>query len=246
MPLSPVTPSVVGAAQLGYRSVITQAAVPELISPNTWERWRPQSASTTMLSNGGATVCDYIAIGAHTCAGVSLTVRTSETFGGSMVDRYSQTPDNNSPIIIDLANVTVYEMEIEVGGACEIGIVYAGTLLDMERPIYGGHAPLALNKKTTYQSNMSESGQFLGRQIIRKGSEAEFSWSNLTADWVRNTLSDFIESARAMPFFIRWRPDIYSSEVSFGHTVGDIRALNQGGGTDLMSVRMKMRAHSDL
>ena len=203
-------------------------------------------ADDTLLSLGGPTECDYIGIAAHTLTGVEVIVKTSATLGGALTTRSTTTPTDNRPIIIALADLTIADVQILVDGACEIGVVYAGNLMEMERPIYGGHSPNDLNPTAVYQSNMSESGQFLGRQIIRKGGDTQFNWRNLTAAWVRSTFDTFIESALTKPFFIQWRPDSYASEISFAHTTGQIALTNQGGSTELMSASMKVRAHSDI
>ena len=246
MPLTPATITVVGAANIGYQNLLTGSDDLELLTPDTWQRWRPTGADNATVSLSAPAACDYIGIAAHTLSGVSLTVETSATLGGALTSRYSGTPTSNVPIIISLADLTIADVKITVGGACEIGIVYAGNLMEMERPIYGGHAPLSLNPAVDYQSNMSESGQFLGRQVIRRGSMSAFNWRNLTAAWVRSTFDTFVDAALVTPFFIQWRPDDFSTEVSFGHTVGDIKLINQGGSSSLMSADMTVRAHSDL
>lgn len=246
MPLTPTTPAVVGAANIGYDNLITSGEDPELLTPDTWQRWRPTGADNTLMSLDAPTVCNFIGIAAHTLTGIEVTVKTSTTLGGALVSQSVTTPTDNRPFIIDLADVTVADVQVLVDGATEIGVVYAGNLLEMERPLYGGHMPMQVNHSTTYQSTMSESGQFLGRSIIRRGSEAPFDWRNLTAAWVRSTFQPFVESALTLPFFIQWRPDDFATEVAFGHTIGDIIQTNQGGGSDLMSASMKVRAHSDV
>jgi len=246
MPLTPATITVVGAANIGYQNLLSSSDDPELLTPDTWQRWRPVGADNATVSMASAQVCDYIGIAAHTLSGIAVTVETSATSGGALTTRYSATPTDNRPIIIDLADLSIFDVKITVGGACEVGVIYAGNLLEMERPIYGGHSPLLLNKATEYQSNMSDSGQFLGRQIIRKGAQAPFVWRNLTADWVRSDFEPFILAAQTRPFFMQWRPDIYATEIAFCHTEKDITAVNQGGGTDLMTVTANIRAHSDI
>lgn len=247
MPLTPTTPAVVGAAQIGYQNLLTgNPTDPELLTPDTWQRWRPTGADNTTTSLSTPASCDYIGIAAHTLTGVEIIVQTSATIGGALTTRSTTTPTDNRPIIIALADLTIGDVKILVDGACEIGVVYAGNLMEMERPLYGGHSPNDLNPTAVYQSNISESGQFLGRQIIRKGGDTQFNWRNLTAAWVRSTFAAFVESALTRPFFIQWRPDEYAADISFAHTTGMIALTNQGGSSELMSASMKVRAHSDI
>jgi len=115
-----------------------------------------------------------------------------------------------------------------------VGVIYIGKALEMARPLYGGHTPLALSRTTVIRPHVSERGQFLGRSIIRSGASGSWSWSNLTAAWVRRYLDPFIESARTDPFFILWRPASFPGEVGYCWTLGDLSATNSGP-RDLMS-----------
>jgi hypothetical protein len=98
---------------------------------------------------------------------------------------------------------------------------------------------------TEYRNSASDTGNFLGRKIRRKGQQTSFSWQNLTDDWMRSTFKPFINHAKTKPFFIQWRPDYFTDEVGFGFSTGDIIPTNQGGTTRMMSVGLEMRAHDE-
>ena len=126
----------------------------------------------------------------------------------------------------------------------ELGVIYAGAALEMQRGIYGGHSPIVLNSKTDYQSTMSESGQFLGRTINREGIETSYKWNHLTPEFYRTDFQPFVNSAKRLPFFLLWRPDTYTDAV-FGYTTSDISPSNMTGGSRLMEVGFNMKGHSD-
>lgn len=115
-----------------------------------------------------------------------------------------------------------------------------GKALEMERPIYGGHTPISLSRTTTIRGNRTEEGQFAGRSVIRRGAIGAWTWSHLTAAWVRRYLQPFIEEARTRPFFILWRPETFPDEAAYCWTEGDLSAQNMGL-RDYMSFTLNAR-----
>lgn len=241
-------------ARIGYESKLNSASSTDaeaVLIPNTWERWT--SASGTMqetFQTSSASKMNYIAIGAHNLGtkGSEVLVETSPTVAGTWTARGSATPTDNKPIFFLFDDVdTVADVRVTITGGTdrEVGVIYAGEVLIMQRAIYGGHSPIVLSSVTDYQSAISDSGQFLGRTITRKGQRSSFSWSNLTPDWYREKFQPFVNSAKSNPFFIKWRPDKFSDEVAFGFTTGDIKPTNSGGGTSFLDVNLSMRAHDE-
>lgn len=240
-----------GHARIGYLNLLTGAATVDAakaLTPNTWERWRPPSGALSVKFQMavGASV-DYFAIAAHDLTGETLVIKYATSIGGSLASWLSIRPVSNSPIMVLMPTITMAEIEISgtLTTAREIGVVHVGKALQMQRPIYGGHSPIDLNAKVDYQSVMSDSGQFLGRNIVRKGSDTNFNWKHLDPDWYRQRFQPFVESAKTKPFFIKWRPDLYDV-AAYGYTNGDLSPSNMGGGHNLMQVAMQVRAHDDV
>lgn len=221
------------------------------LTPNTYERWT--SASGTMTATfqlSSATDIDCIAIAGHNLGstGSEIVVAVAPTVAGTFTDVGAKTPTDNSAMMFMFDKQSVADVQITVTGGTdrEIAVVFAGTCLQMYQPLYGGHTPIDLSAETEYQQNGSDTGQFLGRNIIRKGTRASYSWRHLDDSWVREKFKPFIESAKIKPFFIMWRPDYYPDSVAFGHSTNDIRPTNMGGGHRYMSVQISMRAHDDI
>ena len=237
---------------IGYNNLLTASTTTEAekaLVPNTFERFRPVSGALTVKFQMTALAdVNYIAIAAHALAGETLLISTAITIGGALTNVESITPADNGPIMIEFDTRNIIEVIITstLAAASEIGVIYAGMSMQMSRSLYGGHSPINLAQKTDFQNSQSESGQFLGRNIIRKGLESSFSFQFLDPDWYRDTFQPFVEAARTTPFFIKWRPDYYNDEVAFGYTDNDIEPQNMGGGHKLMSVRFDVKAHSDL
>lgn len=219
------------------------------LTPNTYERWAPPpGAVSSKFQTDTIVQANFIGIAAHALIGETLTFSTAETVGGALTDVDTVAFTDNGAVLLTFDTRTV--AEIQVAGtliaASEIGVLSTGEYLQMLTNIYGGHSPQSLSQKTNYQSVMSDTGQFLGRNVTRKGTRTEFSWQHLDPDWYRENFQPFVQSAVTEPFFIQWRPDKYPDEVEYAHTTNDISPTNMGGASGLMAVTMSVRGHSDI
>ena len=232
-------------ALIGYDNLlITSTEAPEALTANTFERYKPAAgAVVAKFQLNALSPIDFIAIGAHNID-TEITLQYSLTVGGALITLDVFTPTDFSALMITFDQVQAFEIAITTNSEIEIAVVYAGKALQMQQPIYGGVSPIELAGDTEYQNNMSETGQFLGRNILQRGLMGSFSWQFLDDIWLRETFKPFMESAKRMPFFIKWRPDYYDSAV-FGYTTRDIKPANMGGGSRLMTVSFEMRAHAE-
>ena len=241
-------------ARIGYvNSLVSSAQAPEALTPDTYSRYKPSTgAVVAKFQLVESMSVDYVAIGAHNIGshddGVEITVSYAATVGGALTEIDTITPTDNGAIMLTFTAVTAAEIAIETNATTaglEIGVVYAGAALVMPVALYGGHSPIDLSGTTEYQSVMSDSGQFLGRSIIRKGAATSFAWQFLEPAWYRSTFQPFVESAKRLPFFIKWRPDMFET-AALCYTDRDIKPVNMGGGSGLMSVDVSVRAHDDV
>ena len=242
-------------ALIGYNNLLTASTeAPKALTPNTFERYLPASGAVVAKFQLSASASiDYVAIGAHNIAtqdgGTSVLIQYATSIGGTLKDIDSITPLDNGSIMLTFDALTVAEIAITTNATTsglELGVVYAGIALQMEQPIYGDVTPIDLSSKTEYQSVMSDSGQFLGRNVIRKGTEGSYTWRHLNDEWIRSTFKPFIESAKTLPFFFKWRPDLYDTATVFCHTTADIKPANMGGGSRLMTATISIRGHEDI
>ena len=258
MTITAITPPTTSLqnARIGYKNLLTATTASSaagMLIPNTWERYVTGSGFTTLkFQLSTITEINYVALAAHTLGthlggGESISVSYATTIGGSLISLVTWSPTDNSAIMSLITPVVAAEIILtySTGAGMELGVVYAGNALEMPHGIYGGHAPISLSSKTKYQSTMSDSGQFLGRNITRQGIETNFSWRHLDPAWYRATFNPFVQSARVTPFFLKWRPDTYE-DTAFGYTTKDIAPTNMSGGSRLLDVSFNMRGHSDL
>lgn len=255
----PLPPFPLTHAMIGYKTICTadnvtassQAAgcpASDAVNIFTNEYWRPDVMPATWTIDAGTGVdTDYIGIAAHTLgtSGASLDIEYS-TDGLTWTGMYSFAPADNAPIMVIYATTTARYWRMTVAGPVSprIGVIYIGEMLQMQRPIYGGHAPITLNRDTTIFNQMSESGQFMARSITRQGASTSYAWKNLTALWYRQYFDPFVKAARTVPFFIAWRPATFPTEIGFVWTSKDIRPSNMGI-RDLMEVSLDVTGVTD-
>lgn len=234
----------------------------------TYERWGADSTPQSASVADARSPVDYCGIASHTISDISgsVAVQYSTDAGQNWNTVAQATPADNSPILILFSERRADAWRILVtgdGGAFEIGILYIGKALAMQRGAYSGVSPFSLSRKTKIRPMTSESGHFIGRSVIRRGHAAGIKWDNLTNAWYRNNFDPFVESAIEYPFFFAWRPyidaqepalilDFVADEYSVGGdfvsetddfgfvwTDGDITPDNTGP-RDLMSVSISM------
>ena len=246
-PQDPNSPIILYQNRLTSASVaVTDGTSGQLVlSPNTFDRWNFSGSQSITFTLPSAVLVDAIGVGAHNLAGRTITAEYSTTTGGSWLAFGSAAQTDNLPALIMRASVSVRRIRITVSGsgAGFIGVIYAGLKLQMPHPIYGGHSPLPLNATTDYFNNRSESGEWIGRQIRRRGFETSVELPRLKPDWYRANFQPFVDSAKENPFFFAWRPVSYPSDVGYCWTDGDIRASNIGGGRPELSVTLSLKAH---
>lgn len=222
------------------------------LRPDTAEFWEPSSLPATWLVDlGTSRDVDYVGIlGTIGSSGCSITVATSTgTFAGSPLEEVFTTfgseiaPGNDSPLIFLATSRVVRYLRLTITGGSvmpRISVVYAGQVLAMQRPIYGGHAPMNLSRDTMLHRSLSQGGQFLGQGFRRHGQVGSASFRHLTASWIRSTFDPFIKSARQYPFFFAWRPEDFPLEVAYAWCGEDIRPSNMGL-RDFMAVAFNMQ-----
>ena len=210
----------------------------------TYERWKPAGATATWeYDHGSAVECDYCAIAAHTMGtnGNSLTVQYYD--GAAWQDLTASTAiTTDGPLMAILEPVTAQRWRISLasGTAPEIGVVKFGSALQMQQPLYGGHAPISTARQTILRSNYSETGEFLGRSKQRTYLATQYAWQHPTEAWVRANWPTFQLATESEPFFIAWRPDRLD-DVAFAQ-LDEVPIPSNMGIRAYMEVSMQVRA----
>lgn len=213
----------------------------------TNDRWQPTSSPATVTFDFSTDrFIDYVAIGAHTIGTALATVKIETSEDDVTYTEVSEfLPANNRAILALFAEIEVRYLRIALtysGDAPQIGVIYCGKALAMQRGMYGGHSPVTLSRVNEMYPRKSDSGHFLGNSVVRKGFATKANWRNLTAPWYRANFDPFVESAIRYPYFFAWNPLRWSSEVALCWTPGDIQPSNMGV-RDLMEVGIDIQAY---
>lgn len=257
-------------ARIGYDNVL-RGITPDVSSTEsgffagalsnslTNELWQPESGETvsTVEWSFSSKSIDYVGIAGHTLGSESGSVKITYSTdngssysdiceGGASVCVTTVSPADDSAIMVLFETITgVTNLKLSftwAGDEPSIGVVYAGTALVMQRPIYGGHSPITLSRRVSRRPQAAEAGQWLGRSIIRRGFESTISWSNLEAAWYRANFDPFVKSAERYPFFLAWKPEDYPDEVALCWCNDDIKPVNSGI-RDLMDVSIGLQGY---
>jgi len=210
----------------------------------TYEFWQPASLPSTWEYNHTTSAeCDYCAIAAHTMGTNGNTLQVQYHDGSSWVDLIASTAiTSDAPIfvIFGVQTRSRWRIRISNGTAPNIGVIKFGKALQMQRPIYGGHAPVDLARQTILRSNNSETGNYLGRSKLRSIHATTYDWNNLSAAWVEENWPGFQTAVETEPFFIAWRPET-KQDVGFCQT-DEAPIPSNMGVRDLMTVSLSIRA----
>lgn len=247
-------------AMIGYKTICTLDNViassetagnpaTDAVNVFTNEYWRPNALPASWTCDAGSGVdVDYFGIAGHTLGTFGCTVGFEYSADGlAWTSLFSFIPENNNPIMVIFEVVTARHWRVVVSGGTGIprlAVIYIGEMLQMQRPIYGGHRPISLNRETIYDNLMSDAGQFQARSVKRKGQSTEYAWQNLTALWYRQFFDPFVKVARTRPFFIAWRPVTFPNEVGYVWTASDPKPSNMGT-LDLMQVSLEVAGVGD-
>lgn len=230
-------------------STVEPAEAAVTLIPTTWERYRTAGTMTVTYLVGASFLLDYVGLAGHNFAGKTVVIEYSQSEAADdWVEIYNDIPADNRAIMALLGYdvlVAVLRVRVTVDGADnELAVVYAGAALQMPREIYGGHRPINMARQTEYTGNMSDRGQWLGRNVMRQGLRTAYEWHFLRPDWIRDYFEPFAVSAVTTPFFIAWRPEGYPTEVAYGCTNEDISPVNIGQNF-YMNVGFTVVGHAD-
>lgn len=215
-----------------------------MINPATYSKATFSGPSVIMAVFTVQRTFDSIGIGAHTLAGSSILIEFRPTDSAAWEVFYSGVVPSGALFRCVSSSLLVKEVRITTSktGTSAIGSLYIGSAVQMQRPIFRGVEPPILNRATDFTNNVSEGGQWLGRDIVRQGLKFKASWAKLTSQWVRDYFDPFASAARRTPFFYSWNPQDYPNDAAYCWTTSDIK-FTVTGPLDYMSVDVEMEGH---
>jgi hypothetical protein len=206
-------------------------------APTTFQSWE--------YDHGSAAECDYCCIAAHNLGTAASDLYIQYWNGSAWVSlvEFFNPVSTDEPIMVIFEPVKAQRWRIAVNNSSsvpEIGVIKFGSAMQMERPLYGGHAPIPMARQTILRSNYSETGEYLGRVKQRSYLITEYAWQHLSSTWVRANWPSFQLATEAEPFWIAWRPGTFG-DVGYCQ-LDEVPVPSNMGIRDLMEVSMSVRA----
>jgi hypothetical protein len=203
-------------------------------NPATYLYWRGETTSAQVagFSLSSAQTVNYIALARHNLGTIGAQIQLeSSTDGGNwdpMTDPQILPNDNSLIREFDDTFASHFRVSIGAGSAApEIGVMYSGEMLRLQRRMYVGHTPLVYGRQSDVSTSFSEEGHFLGRVVRKRMYKSSVSMENITADFYRDEIDPFFHEAVEKPFFIAWRPLSYPSETGYVWLTADPSMSNR-------------------
>lgn len=173
----------------------------------------------TDIGGAGAS-CNYLAIHGHTIGTVGIAVKLEYWTGAAYADvpQASVSPSDDSTIFITFPSVSATKFRLSlttVGVAVTIAVVSFGEYLELERGCKSGFTPPTMSRVDRIMGLTSQGGQLLGRSLVRTGVTGAISLADMTEQWVRDNLDDFIEHTQEKGWFLQWNHADRPSETGY-------------------------------
>jgi hypothetical protein len=194
---------------------------------NTADFFRPAASGTVNidLTLANAASANYLAFYAQDLFQNGGSIKLQYHNGSGYVDASdTASPADNSPRVIffDSKTATLWRVVISCSAIFNIGVLAFGAYLPLRYGMYRGWTPPILARANKLLNNISDSGAFLGRTIISKGSQTSFVLQYASDGWVRDSWLPFMKYAERKPWF--WVPHFrkYPTEAAFCQVEGDL------------------------
>lgn len=202
--------------------------------PATYLYWKGEDTSdqTAGVALSTAKTVNYMALARHNLGTIAAEYVIESSTDGSSWDTITspQVLANDNSLIQEFADTFASYFRISLSSmddVPEIGVMYVGSILRLQRRLYVGHTPLVYGRKSKVSTSFSEDGQFLGRIVQSRRYESSISLQNLTPDWYRSYLEPFFHESVASPYFVAWRPSQYPAETGYVWNTSDPSVSNQ-------------------
>lgn len=224
--------------RVGWRSIsgaITASSAAEGFEaplgadPATYTAWRPTSAPATWEIDAGEPVTvDYCGVGAHDAGAQGASLAVEYWDGTEWVEAASAAPADDSAVLFLFAPVSAERWRLVVTGAvARIGNVRFGAVTVLpRRSTFAPALPITEAERLEYQTNVSATGEWLGRSVVSAGLEFAVAVEHMPEAFAAGEWAAFRRHANegAGTFFIAPKPGSYPSEVAYAWPLEPVRA----------------------
>jgi len=192
----------------------------------TFDAWQPSAGGvqTVDVQLAAPVDCDYFAFYNQNIFsdGGSLSL---QYFDGSVfVDLVTYTPTDNSPQLLTFTPVNADLFRIVLNSTNPTAISAASFGLSLTIP-YG--LDIGFNSPHNAQqysdvSNISETGNFIGRSVFKEAISYSVSTQLLQYQWFIDNWRPFLRHAERRPFWFKWSNSTYTDETVYTWNDGKI------------------------
>jgi len=129
-------------------------------------------------------------------------------------------PTDDSVVIHTFSSISKRYWRVRLGGSAGspapiIGQVSFGVRYEPPTGMRPGHVPPKYGINHKYVSNLSDTGQFVGRSLVRNEFQTSIMLDYLTAAQMRTDIDPLLAHAVVKPFFFLWDETNYSTEAAY-------------------------------
>lgn len=198
-------------------------------TPLTYTAWQPSAVpSAWRLTFASARAISYVGIAVHNAGTKGATLTLQKRVGGvwsSWGGGTAISPTTDDAILFLLMPESVEGIGIEVTGAvCRIGVIAGGTVMEWPRKARWTGLPITESRVFDYETNESNTGNWLGRTLKASGLEFQVQIENLPETFRTGDFKAFAAHANTgdATFFIAPRPLGYLDEVAYAWSPGRV------------------------
>ena len=223
--------------------------------PRTITAWRPTSLPATWtLTFPADQTLTYVGIAAHDLgsSGCGVGLQVPDGVGGWSFLRGTRTqPTNDGAMMFLLVPVTTSAIRVRItdpGSATlpTIGHIRAGLVVEFPRRAQFTGLPITEARQIEYAFNQSQTGEWVGQTIKRRGLSFDVTVNNLSEDWTEGPYAPFRDHAdTGQPFFYAARPVKYPEEVAYCMASDMIMSERTIGNRNISrSLTMRLRGYA--
>lgn len=126
------------------------------------------------------------------------------------------------------------------GGGCDVRILTCGPVMNGETGQWEDIAPPVLTSGLVQENVIAVNGSIIARNVRRYEKDGKIRLTLLTPEWVRATWEPFVQHAVRYPFWYRWNPTGYATDIGLS-AASEIAAPRNMKPPPRMSVEMPIR-----
>lgn len=193
-------------------------------NPSTYHRWQATSAALNYLTHTDILrEYNYVGIARHNFGTGQIPVNVQGFDGVNWNDLTSDVLlADDKPVLFQFETISLQSLRLKLQAGIStptLAVMYAGTLLRMERKIQVSYVPLEDAVMREEVSGRSESGNYLGRVELSQKVTSPCDIAFMTPQFVTDELRPFL-TAR-VPFFFAWSPVDFPNEVGYAWLMND-------------------------